>query len=175
MTPARSFDVISTNTGGVEVVIVPIHHGTLLLQFKGKAIYVDPSGEADYGGLPRADFIFFTAGAKGSYESLKKDSTVVVSAPEKKTFGELEVEPAGGGYLFAMAGRRFYVSGAAKPVAVPGVDAAFVCMSQACAKDPAQAVATVGARIVFPYRYDKRNLRALKSDGHTEVRFRNWY
>ena len=112
---ARSFDVISTNTGGVEVVMVPIRHGSLMLQFRGQAIYVDPDTKGDYSGMPQADFVFFTTGEKdepSKYATLRKPSTVIVSTPppEKRAFGpssgEIAVESAGGGLVFTMAGRR---------------------------------------------------------------------
>ncbi len=110
--PARSFDVLSTNQGGVEVVVAPIHHATLMLQFKGKAIYVDPAGQADYSGMPKPDFIFITDihgdhFDKASIAKLKTDSTVIVGPKavadqlagvtaiangESRKFGEIEVE-----------------------------------------------------------------------------------
>jgi hypothetical protein len=176
----RSFDVISTDTGGVEVVMAPIHHGSLLLQFKGKAIYVDPDTKGDYRGMPAADYIFFTAGEKdqpAKYASLRKPSTVVISAPlaERRVFGEITIEPAGGGFVFNMAGRRFYVTGNAAPTAVPKVDAAFVCLSVACAENAAATVNKLDSRVVFPYRYGNRNLQGLKSTARTEIRRRQWY
>ncbi|MCU1325940.1 MAG: Metal-dependent hydrolase [Bryobacterales bacterium] len=176
---ARSFDVISTNTGGVEVVMVPIHDGSLMLQFKGQAIYIDSDSMGDTAGMPKADFVFFTAGEKDEparYAAIRKASTLVVSAPltEKRAFGEISVESAGKGLVFTMAGRRFSVSGNAAPVNTASVDVAFVCLSAACSKDPAATVKTVAARIVFPYRYGKRDLRGLHSTAQTEVRLRRW-
>ncbi len=177
---ARSFDVISTNTSGVEVVIVPIHHGSLMLQFQGKAIYVDPDGKGNTSGLPRADFIFFTAGEKdtpANYAALRKPETIVVTAPlaEKKTYGAITADPAAGGYIFTMAGRRFYVSGNAAPAKLEPVDVAFVCMSVKCAANARAGSNTVPAKVVFPYRTGKRNLQGLKSTPAKEIRLRNWY
>lgn len=177
---ARSFDVISTNTGGVEVVIVPIHNGSLMLQFKGKAIYVDPDGKGNTADLPKADLIFYTAGEKdtpANYAALRKPETVVVTAPlaERKIYGEITAEPAAGGYIFTMAGRRFYVSGNAAPTKLEPVDAAFVCMSSKCAGNALAAAKTVPAKVLFPYRTGNRNLRKLKSTPTTEIRLRNWY
>lgn len=175
---ARSFDVISTDTGGVEVVIVPIHHGSLLLQFKGKAIYVDPDGKGNTADLPKADFIFYTAGEKdtpANYAMLHKRETVVVTTlAEKKTYGEITAEPVSGGYVFTMAGRRFYVSGNAAPAKLEPVDAAFVCMSAKCVKDAAGTANSVPAKVLFPYRTDGRNLQGLKSTPAKEVRLRRW-
>jgi hypothetical protein len=176
----RSFDVISTNTSGVEVVMAPIHDGSLMLQFKGKAIYVDPDTKGDYRGMPAADYIFFTAGQKdqpAKYTAIRKPSTVVVASPlaEKRVFGEITVEPAGAGFVFNMAGRRFYVTGNAAPVAVPKVDAAFVCLSIACAENAAATINKLDSRVVFPYRYGNRYLQGLKSSARTEIRRRQWY
>ncbi len=177
---ARSFDVISTNTSGVEVVIVPIHHGSLMLQFKGKAIYVDPDGKGQTTDLPKADFIFYTAGEKdtpANYATLRKPETVITTAPlaEKKTYGEITAESAAGGYIFTMAGRRFYVTGNAAPVKVDPVDAAFVCLSTQCAENALQATNTIPAKVLFPYRTNNRNLQGLKSTPAREIRRRNWY
>lgn len=176
---ARSFDVISTDTGGVEVVMVPIHDGSLLLQFRGQAIYIDPDGKGDLKGLPQADFIFFTTGAPNvpaAYAGLKNSSTTVVDAlTAKQTFGNgIAAEPAGKGLVLTMAGRRFYVTGASAPTAVEKLDAAFVCMSEACAKDPVSTTRSINARVVFPYRYGTRNLKALQRIDKPEVRLRTW-
>lgn len=176
---ARSFDVISTNTGGVEVVIVPIHHGSLMLQFKGKAIFIDPDGKGNTADLPRADVIFYTAGEQdtpANYATLRKQETVVVTTlAEKKTYGEITAEPVGGGYVFSMAGRRFYVSGSAAPTNLGPVDAAFICMSTKCTKDAASTANSVQTRVLFPYRTEGRNLQGLKSTPAKEIRNRRWY
>jgi hypothetical protein len=170
-------DVISTNTGGVEVVLVPIHHGTVMLQLKGKAIYIDPDTRSAYPDLPKADYIFFTKGAKGQYAALQKETTEVIAAPlaAKRTLGDIEAESVGAGLVLSMLGRRFYFTGDAKPEPVENLDAAFVCLSEACAKDPNQTLATVGARIVFPYRHNKRALKPLKAGPNQEIRLRPWY
>jgi L-ascorbate metabolism protein UlaG (beta-lactamase superfamily) len=54
----RVADTIATPKGDLR--IVPIRHASLLLQFAGKAIYVDPVGGASYAGLPKADLILIT-------------------------------------------------------------------------------------------------------------------
>ena len=178
--PARTFDVISTNQGGVEVVVVPIHHGSLLLQFRGQALYIDPDGQGDYTGLPKADFIFFTASQKNdpaTYASLRKPNVIVIETPlaEPRTFNGIQAESAGPGYIFTMAGRRFYVAGQSA-VPPPGtVDAAFICLSASCAATPAEAIRNINARLLFPYRFEGRDLSALKSAGKSEIRLRRWY
>ena len=49
-------DVIPTNAGPLEITF--IGHGTLLFQFGGKVIHMDPVGQyADYSKLPKADLI----------------------------------------------------------------------------------------------------------------------
>ena len=176
---ARSFDVISTNTGGVEVVIVPIHHGSLMLQFKGKAIFIDPDGKGNTADMPKADFIFYTAGEKdtaANYATLRKPETVVITKlAEKKTYGEITAEPAGGGYIFTMAGRRISISGSAAPAKLEPVDAAFVCMSAKCAKDAAGTANSVPTKVLFPYRTEGRNLQGQKYTPDKEIRNRRWY
>jgi len=52
-------DTIKTSEG--ELKITFIGHGTLMFQFKGKVIHVDPySDVADYTGFPKADMILLT-------------------------------------------------------------------------------------------------------------------
>jgi len=52
-------DVIMTSGG--DITITFIGHGTLMLDFRGKIIYVDPySKVADFATLPKADIIFLT-------------------------------------------------------------------------------------------------------------------
>jgi len=52
-------DVIKTSSG--DLVITFIGHGSLMFNFGGKVIYVDPYSKlADYGKLPKADIILIT-------------------------------------------------------------------------------------------------------------------
>ncbi len=52
-------DIISTSAGDLEITF--IGHGSLLLTFGGRVIYIDPySRVADYTKLPKADLIFLT-------------------------------------------------------------------------------------------------------------------
>jgi len=52
-------DVVKTKAGDLEVTF--IGHGSLMLKFGGKIIYVDPYSKlADYAKLPKADLIFLT-------------------------------------------------------------------------------------------------------------------
>ena len=56
--PAWPRDVIPTSDG--PLTIVPIHHASLLLVHDNKALYVDPTAEGSYDGLPKANLIFVT-------------------------------------------------------------------------------------------------------------------
>lgn len=52
-------DVIKTTKGDLEITF--IGHGSLMMKYMGKTIYIDPySNLADYGSLPKADVIFLT-------------------------------------------------------------------------------------------------------------------
>ena len=52
-------DVLPTSAGNVKITF--FGHASLLFEFEGKAIYVDPwSKQADYAKLPKADAIFVT-------------------------------------------------------------------------------------------------------------------
>jgi len=83
---AQSADVIQTSGG--ELRITPIGHGSLMLEFGGKTIHVDPAsrGGGDFTGLPKADLILVTD-VHGDHQdrdlinSLKQASTIVVAPP----------------------------------------------------------------------------------------------
>jgi len=52
-------DIFQTSEGDLKITF--LGHGTLMFQFKGKIIHVDPVGrQADYSQLPKADLIFIT-------------------------------------------------------------------------------------------------------------------
>lgn len=72
------------NTSGGELAITFIGHGTLMMEFNGKVIHIDPvGGYADYTKLPKADLILITH-EHGDHldlnaiETVKKESTKVV-------------------------------------------------------------------------------------------------
>ncbi|MBI3693992.1 MAG: MBL fold metallo-hydrolase [Acidobacteria bacterium] len=99
-------------TAAGDLVITPIRHASLMLQFAGKVIHIDPWSQGDYSSMPRADYIFITDIHgdhldKAMVDKLKKDSTIIVAPAavaktitgavvmnngEKKKFEEFEVE-----------------------------------------------------------------------------------
>ena len=103
-------DTEKTSAG--DLVITPVRHGSLMLQFAGKVIHIDPWSQGDYSSLPRADLIFITD-IHGDHmdrailDKLKKESTVIIAPAavaktiteatvmangEKKRIGDIEVE-----------------------------------------------------------------------------------
>lgn len=81
---AQSFekDIFKTPSG--DLALTFIGHGTLMMEFNGKTIHIDPVGNyADYSKLPKADLILVTH-EHGDHldvktiELLKKESTKVV-------------------------------------------------------------------------------------------------
>ena len=110
-TPSRQTDTIATSAGDLR--ITPIQHASLMLEFGGKVIHVDPVGQgADYSGLPQADLILITDvhgdhQDRAMIDKLKKAGTVVVAPPavaktiteaqtinngEKKNVAGIEIE-----------------------------------------------------------------------------------
>lgn len=84
MIDAKEFekDVFKTSNGDLSLTFVG--HGTLMMEFNGKIIHIDPVGQyADYSKMPKADIILITH-AHGDHldvnaiEKLKKQSTKVL-------------------------------------------------------------------------------------------------
>ncbi|MBN1854568.1 MAG: MBL fold metallo-hydrolase [Pirellulales bacterium] len=60
-TRPSKFEVDTLKTSGGDLSITCIGHGTLMFQFGGKTIHVDPVGRyADYSKMPKADLILIT-------------------------------------------------------------------------------------------------------------------
>jgi L-ascorbate metabolism protein UlaG (beta-lactamase superfamily) len=74
-------DTIATSKG--DLVITPIYHGSVLLQFGGKAIYVDPWSKGSYENLPKADLILITDIHQDHFDQpaidgIKTDKTIII-------------------------------------------------------------------------------------------------
>ncbi|RPJ13046.1 MAG: MBL fold metallo-hydrolase, partial [Desulfobacteraceae bacterium] len=75
-------DLIKTASGDLKITF--IGHGTLLFDFSGKVIHIDPVGQyADYSKLPKADIIFITHEHSDhldikAIETIRKDATILV-------------------------------------------------------------------------------------------------
>jgi L-ascorbate metabolism protein UlaG (beta-lactamase superfamily) len=82
MTATFETDVISTSAG--DVAITFLGHGSLIMEFNGKIIHVDPFGElADYSQLPKADIILVTHDHGDhldlkALENIRTEKTIVV-------------------------------------------------------------------------------------------------
>ncbi|MCE5328612.1 MAG: MBL fold metallo-hydrolase [Planctomycetaceae bacterium] len=96
--PERNIAVEKTSQG--DLIVQPINHSAVRLEFKGKQYYVDPSGEADCTKMPKADAIFITHEHQDHLnpkviEQIKKDQTVIyasAAAARKAGFGQA-IEP----------------------------------------------------------------------------------
>jgi len=107
---AAAADVEKTAAG--DLTITPVHHGSVMLQFGGKVIHIDPWSQGNYSSLPRADYIFITDihgdhMDRKAIDQIKKETTVIVAPAavaktimeaqvinngEKKKFGDIEAE-----------------------------------------------------------------------------------
>ena len=71
-TPPSKFEVDTLKTSTGDLKITFIGHGTLMFQFDGKTIHVDPVGRyADYSKMPKADLILVT---HEHFDHLDKDA-----------------------------------------------------------------------------------------------------
>jgi L-ascorbate metabolism protein UlaG (beta-lactamase superfamily) len=84
ITPNHKSDVVKTTAGALR--ITPLYHGSVMLEFQGHVIHVDPWSQADYTGLPPADLIVVTHTHadhldRTMIDKLHKPSTIIVSSP----------------------------------------------------------------------------------------------
>jgi len=82
-TPNHQTDVVQTSKGPLR--ITPLYHGSVMLEFGGKIIHVDPWSQADYSGIPQADLLLITHTHAdhmdpGIIKTLRKESTIVVTS-----------------------------------------------------------------------------------------------
>ena len=78
----RQADTVRTSQGDLR--ILPIYHGSVMLEFGGRIIHIDPWSRGDYTGLPQADLIVITHlhadhMDRPMIDKLKKPSTVMVA------------------------------------------------------------------------------------------------
>jgi L-ascorbate metabolism protein UlaG (beta-lactamase superfamily) len=83
-TSNRQADVVQTSRG--ELRLTPIYHGSVMLEFGGKVIHVDPWSQGDFTGLPQADLIVITHTHadhldRAMVDKLKKPETIIVGPP----------------------------------------------------------------------------------------------
>src|SRR5580692_1756143 len=83
-TPNRQADVVQTSRGPLK--ITPLYHGSVMLEFGGRVIHIDPWSQADYTGVPEADLIVITHTHADHMDAaivnkLKKPGAIVLGPP----------------------------------------------------------------------------------------------
>jgi L-ascorbate metabolism protein UlaG (beta-lactamase superfamily) len=90
-------NVAVEKTSAGDLAIQPINHSAIRFEFKGKQYYVDPSGEAPWDKMPKADAIFITHEhfdhlAPKVIDQIKKEGTAIyanAASVKKAGFGEM--------------------------------------------------------------------------------------
>src|ERR1700722_15485534 len=82
--PNKRTDAVQTSAG--ELRITPLYHGSVMLEFGGKVIHIDPWSQGDYTGIPQADLIVITHTHadhldRTMVDKLKKPETIIVGPP----------------------------------------------------------------------------------------------
>ncbi|HEV2521934.1 MAG TPA: MBL fold metallo-hydrolase [Candidatus Acidoferrales bacterium] len=80
----RQADVIQTSRGPLR--LMPVYHGSVMLEFGGKIIHVDPWSQGDFTDLPPADLIVITHTHadhldRAMVDKLHKPETIIVGPP----------------------------------------------------------------------------------------------
>jgi L-ascorbate metabolism protein UlaG (beta-lactamase superfamily) len=80
----RQADVIQTSQG--ELRLTPLYHGSVMLEWGGKVIHIDPWSQGDYTGVRQADLIVVTHTHRDHLDpmmidKLKKPGTIIVGPP----------------------------------------------------------------------------------------------
>jgi L-ascorbate metabolism protein UlaG (beta-lactamase superfamily) len=91
----RNVAVEKTSKG--DLIVQPINHSAIRFGFRGKQYYVDPSGRADWGRMPKADVILITHEHRDHLDRrvidrIRKDGTAVwanASSVKKAGFGRV--------------------------------------------------------------------------------------
>jgi len=82
-------EYFSTDSGPVNITIV--HHASLVIEASGRVIYVDPTSEGSYKGLPKADLILITSDKPDHFDpaaiahySRKSTAIIAPAGPAKQ-------------------------------------------------------------------------------------------
>src|ERR1700676_5017791 len=105
-------DVIKTSGG--ELRVRPLYHGSVMLEFGGRVIHVDPWSQGDYTGLPPADMLVISQTHadhldRTMIDQLHRPATIIVASPA--TADTLNCAPGGGSLEILANGEKKTVMG----------------------------------------------------------------